>query len=1048
MTIENPTNLTDIISYQAEKQPDAIAVYTAQETISYQQLDFLVWKVATYLIRQGVSTGDTAVLIFRDELSSLVAILAVARIGATVFSILENTPKLLYEEMIEAVNAKVLITDYMGRKEKKLPVLFTNLNTIKKDDELVDLSVRCESPEAPWVVITGSGSTGKSKFLPVSHAEQIERMKISLKWLALTPEDRIASLVHIDYYASKMFYLEAFIAGASTIQFNGNTDLICMCKKFKITIMHMTAMHIQKLIKSLPENATNSILAIKTFLIGGSPVSDDLRKQIFHTFDSDLFVRYGINEVGTVSVSKPSEVYQSSGTVGFPLKIIDVEIVDRDDQALDSGNVGLIRIKSPTTINGYLNDEEATRKAFKDGWFYPGDLGKMTEDGQLIHLGRADHMMIMNGINIYPEEIEQTIASHPEVEDAAAMPIKSSVHQDIPVCAVVLSSGSTLTEKDLLEYAFQRLGARGPKRVIRRDTIPRNEQGKLIRQELSDAINLQLRTSRRSDTAAKKENFSQYTQAMQTFTSRLNRGDLPVRLGRIDAWLTSVLQIDIEPLPKTAFKAKDHVLECMWRILLLSGTLLQSIRVPLFDPGEIRNINESSPEHYVITVGMVQIEYIPKKVFIRSLQTASNIILNFMKRPVTPENRQILFASLQKEFISPLNRISGSGKSTMPILREAHRRGIPFRHLKNGVYQLGWGSKSRRMNRSSTDSDSIIGGVMSHNKIVTAALLYDAGLPAPVHKVAVNEEEALLTAKALGWPIVVKPSDGDRGEGVTVDVVNDATLIEAFTLAREASKSKRILIEQQVDGVCCRIFIAGQKMLYAVMRLPKSVRGNGVSSIRELIDEANRIEIEMPPWKKSESFPLDEMALEVMGADGFTPESVPKQEQLVPLRRIESTQWGGVDEDVSGTIHPDNIDLALRAAKLFGLHVAGIDIITADITVPWYENAAIINEVNLSPLFGGGEISQRAIPSFLDDFIEGDGCIPITLLTGGAEAMERALALQKEQIDNGIRCFVTSHAKSIDWMGKEVHFASRNLYDRCQALLMDARVGALVLVTP
>ena len=155
---------------------------------------------------------------------------------------------------------------------------------------------------------------------------------------------------------------------------------------------------------------------------------------------------------------------------------------------------------------------------------------------------------------------------------------------------------------------------------------------------------------------------------------------------------------------------------------------------------------------------------------------------------------------------------------------------------------------------------------------------------------------------------------------------------------------------------------------------------------------------------------------------------------------------GGVDEDVTDTIHPHNIDLALRAAKLFGLHVAGVDIITADITVPWYENGAIVNEVNFSPLFGGGEISRRAIPFFLDDYIEGDGRIPITVITGGKEAMERAIVLQREKVAKGIQCFVSSHQKSIDWMGEEVYFTFNSLQDRCRALLMDLRVEALILV--
>lgn len=235
----------------------------------------------------------------------------------------------------------------------------------------------------------------------------------------------------------------------------------------------------------------------------------------------------------------------------------------------------------------------------------------------------------------------------------------------------------------------------------------------------------------------------------------------------------------------------------------------------------------------------------------------------------------------------------------MPILREAHRKNIPFIHLGNGIYQLGWGSKAKRINRSSTELDSPIGSIMSHNKIITASLLRTACLPAAEHKVAQSQEEALLAATTMGWPLVVKPSDSDRGEGVTIDVIDEMMLKEAFSAAKKNSRSKRILVEKQVHGVCCRIFIANQKMLYAVKRLPKSVIGNGKDTIKQLIDEANAREKRLPPWKRSEPFPMDEQALEAMELSGFTLDSIPKVNELVPLRKIESTQWGGFDEDIT-----------------------------------------------------------------------------------------------------------------------------------------------------
>jgi cyanophycin synthetase len=350
------------------------------------------------------------------------------------------------------------------------------------------------------------------------------------------------------------------------------------------------------------------------------------------------------------------------------------------------------------------------------------------------------------------------------------------------------------------------------------------------------------------------------------------------------------------------------------------------------------------------------------------------------------------------------------------------------------------------MDRSTIDSDSAMGAKMAQNKIHTAHLLRMAGLPAPEHKVLKTKEEALFAAQQLGWPVVIKPADQDRGEGVSVGVTNEKLLFDAFETAYKASRSKQVIVEREVSGVCCRVFIANNQLLYVVKRLPKSLVGDGKTTINDLIKEANLNEKNLPYWLKSEPFPIDSLAIEAMKAEGFTLESIPECGRLVPLRKIESTQWGGVDEEVTEAIHPENLVAALRAAELFGLQVAGIDIITSDISVPWYENGAIINEVNFSPLLGGGEISRRQIPIFLQSFIQGDGRIPIIVIVGDTSAMEHAQKIQAEKIKNNIQCYVSSHEKTITHRGKDIHFEFSSLYKRCRTLLMDPSVDTIIIV--
>jgi cyanophycin synthetase len=408
----------------------------------------------------------------------------------------------------------------------------------------------------------------------------------------------------------------------------------------------------------------------------------------------------------------------------------------------------------------------------------------------------------------------------------------------------------------------------------------------------------------------------------------------------------------------------------------------------------------------------------------------------------TEENKNKVFNTITEKVIKPLHRLVPAGKSTIPVLRVAHSLGIPFVHLGLGVYQLGWGSKARRLDRSTCELDSAIGSKLAQNKVFTANILRAAGLPAPVHGVVTTENDALSLAKMIRFPVVIKPTDRDRGEGVTVDISDEAKLKSAFAHAQNLSKSKQVIVERQVSGVCHRLFIANDKLLYAVKRNPMMIIGDGNRTIQELVDSEVTEQDNKPPWSRSEIKPIDDLALEAFESLGFSARSVPDKGVMVPLRRIESTEWGGVDEEVTAVVHPENLYISLQAAKLFGLHVAGIDIISPDITTPWYVNGAIINEVNFSPLFGGAEISRSHIPAFFAEFIDGDGKIPIEVFDTG----ETALVFHKEQAAKGNRCYMTTANRTIDELGKEIVMPFKDLKHRIRALIMRSDVDSIAII--
>jgi cyanophycin synthetase len=176
-------------------------------------------------------------------------------------------------------------------------------------------------------------------------------------------------------------------------------------------------------------------------------------------------------------------------------------------------------------------------------------------------------------------------------------------------------------------------------------------------------------------------------------------------------------------------------------------------------------------------------------------------------------------------------------QNAMPFMRSAHRLGIPLSHVAGGVYQFGYGARSRWLNSTFTDRTPQISAVLARNKNLAAKTLARAGLPVPAHVAVGDWKGALAAAGKLGYPVVVKPGDRDRGEGVMAGLRDAASLQKAFDKAREVSKN--ILIERHVEGRDYRLTVLEGEFVWAVERVPGGVTGDGEHTVRELIERLN-----------------------------------------------------------------------------------------------------------------------------------------------------------------------------------------------------------------
>lgn len=1063
-------NLADELGKQAQARPDAVAVCLPSGTLGFRQLDGLVWQVAGFLHRNRDHLGPSRIvaLSFANELTLLVTLLAVARIGATAFSLPGHASPLLRAEMAKRAGAGLLLTDARKGDAAGLPRLHVDIDdALARNDGNAPIDagdIRAAAPRAPWLIIAGSGSTGRSKFFAVTHAQFLFRVRLAGRMLDLSPADRLATLIHLDFTSTKDRYLAALFAGAAVVLFDRErTHPLGLCRDRDVTVLHATVFHVEQLLAALPADAVDQLAGLRALQLSASTVSYGLRQRVVKKLTPALHVLYGSNETGPLSCVGPAEVLGASGTVGRPGEGVRIDIVAPDGQPVPAGQVGLIRASSPGMVDGYLDDAESTAQSFRNGYFFPGDLGCFAPNGHLIFKGRSDHLMIMNGINIYPAEIEQAVSLHPAVRDVAVMPLHSRLHQDVPVCAVVLQPGASVTEMELLAFARQRLGSHAPVHLVRLDGIPHNAQGKLVRALLEKAIIEKLQRKTGQAAAQHLPTFPEASaacairpeQPVQWVRLRFRHREA-VDLARLDDWFVSALEIPGEPCnsPQPLPWAGEHapIAQMAWRMLLLYRMLLQESGIPVFHPGCVLGIERAQGTAWIVTVALAHIEHIPPRCHALASTEAVRFVVWMLDHPRTPEHAAMLFETMWKRVLKPVRQMVVAGKSTLPVLRAAYALDIPFCHLGAGVYQLGWGKRAVQVDRSTTVRDSAIGSKLAQNKVWSANLIRMAGFPAPQHEVVATPEEAGRAARNLGWPVVVKPLDRERGEGVTVGIADEHALAAAFKLAKSLSRARQVIVERQVAGVCHRVFIADGRLLYAVKRLPKSIHGDGQSTLAELLQAANRREEARPPWRRTEPYPMDALAEASIAAAGYAFDAIPAAGERISLRPIESTAWGGYDEDVTGQLHPDNLDIALRVSALFGLQVAGVDIISADIRLPWHANGAIINEVNFAPLLGGGEISRSHIPAFLARLVEdgGGGCgrgrIPIEVIVGDDAAMEAARIRQAALLDQQIHAVASSHETTLLATGEAIHFPFDSLYRRCKALLLDKRVEAILLV--
>lgn len=289
------------------------------------------------------------------------------------------------------------------------------------------------------------------------------------------------------------------------------------------------------------------------------------------------------------------------------------------------------------------------------------------------------------------------------------------------------------------------------------------------------------------------------------------------------------------------------------------------------------------------------------------------------------------------------------GPSTNAIVEEARRRGIPVRRLnKYSLVQLGLGRNLHRIQATLTDSTSAIGVEIAQDKDDTKRVLENIGLPVPKGDVARTIESALDVADEIGYPVILKPIAANHGRGISGRIDNADDLRASWE--KSSAYGSRIVVEQFAEGKDHRVLVVNGKVVAAAERVPAHVLGDGTHTIGELVDAGNRDPRRgIGHTKILTRLPSDSATAEHLALSGRNLETVPAPGEFVALRPTANLSTGGTSIDRTDEMHPDNITACEMAAGVIGLDIAGIDILTPDISVPFRENRSVIIEVNAGP---------------------------------------------------------------------------------------------------
>jgi len=413
--------------------------------------------------------------------------------------------------------------------------------------------------------------------------------------------------------------------------------------------------------------------------------------------------------------------------------------------------------------------------------------------------------------------------------------------------------------------------------------------------------------------------------------------------------------------------------------------------------GRTRSI-DGQPGHYNMVF-----EYKDEAVGREASSLAIKLLLSLLPDEVEIDNRPDAdwdFAEERDRFIR-YAQSRALGPSTQSLVDAAEERGIPWIRLNRySLVQFGHGKYQQRIQATTTGRTGNIAVELAGDKEETNGILRDLGLPVPEQRVVRRASDAVRAAKRIGFPVVIKPLDGNHGRGVSINLKTDEEVETGFNKASDHGRT--MIVESYIEGFDHRLLVVNGELVAAAKREPGHVVGDGKLTIAELVDIVNEDPRRGVGHEKVLTrLEFDHQAERLLKKIGYDQETVPAKDEVVYLRSTANLSTGGTAIDVTDIIHPDNREMANRAVKAIGLDIGGVDFLTNDISLSYREAGGAICEVNAGPGFrmhvAPSEGTPRDVAGPVIDMLfppEAPTRVPIAAVTGtnGKTTTSRMLA--------------------------------------------------------